>query len=173
MLRQAAEHRGAALVEIYQNCPIFNDGAFDVLKDRDEARARLVPLEHGQPIRFGTPTSPRTAGTGSGRGASSAPPTASCGSSTSPTAAPDGRASTRSSSTTRTTPDPSAQFALSRLDDPSMAHVPDRRLPRRSGGRRTTTWSAPRSASAVEAAGGPATDDDLGRLLAGKDTWTV
>src|SRR5213080_4632339 len=44
VLRQAVEHRGSALVEIYQNCPIFNDGAFDVLKDRDEAQARLVPL---------------------------------------------------------------------------------------------------------------------------------
>src|SRR3954464_9792745 len=44
VLRQAVEHRGSALVEIYQNCPIFNDGAFDVLKDRDEAQARLVHL---------------------------------------------------------------------------------------------------------------------------------
>src|SRR5512142_343036 len=40
VLRQAVEHRGAALVEIYQNCPIFNDGAFDVLKDAESA-ARL------------------------------------------------------------------------------------------------------------------------------------
>src|SRR5437762_10503028 len=55
VLRQAAEHRGSALVEIYQNCPIFNDGAFDVLKDRDEAQARLVPLEHGRPVVFGSP----------------------------------------------------------------------------------------------------------------------
>src|SRR5881398_1362926 len=55
VLRQAVEHRGSALVEIYQNCPIFNDGAFDVLKDRDSAQARLVPLEHGAPIRFGAP----------------------------------------------------------------------------------------------------------------------
>src|ERR1700710_2190946 len=53
VLRAAAEHRGTSLVEIYQNCPIFNDGAFDVLKDRDESQARLVPLEHGQPVRFG------------------------------------------------------------------------------------------------------------------------
>ena len=33
MLRQAAEHQGTAFVEIYQNCNIFNDGAFDLLKD--------------------------------------------------------------------------------------------------------------------------------------------
>ncbi|MDQ3405820.1 MAG: 2-oxoacid:ferredoxin oxidoreductase subunit beta [Actinomycetota bacterium] len=53
VLRQAAEHRGSALVEIYQNCPIFNDGAFDVLKEPGEAEQRLIPLEHGKPIRFG------------------------------------------------------------------------------------------------------------------------
>ncbi|GAA4861535.1 2-oxoacid:ferredoxin oxidoreductase subunit beta [Kitasatospora terrestris] len=54
VLRAAAEHEGTALVEIYQNCNIFNDGAFEVLKEpgtRDEA---LIRLEHGQPIRFGT-----------------------------------------------------------------------------------------------------------------------
>src|SRR5881397_3217491 len=34
ILKAAAEHRGTALVEIYQNCPIFNDGAFDLLKDQ-------------------------------------------------------------------------------------------------------------------------------------------
>ncbi|GAA4424196.1 2-oxoacid:ferredoxin oxidoreductase subunit beta [Actinokineospora soli] len=53
VLRQAAEHRGSALVEIYQNCPIFNDGAFDVLKEPGQAEQRLIPLEHGKPIRFG------------------------------------------------------------------------------------------------------------------------
>ncbi|MBC6446422.1 2-oxoacid:ferredoxin oxidoreductase subunit beta [Actinokineospora xionganensis] len=53
VLRQAAEHRGSALVEIYQNCPIFNDGAFDVLKEPGEAEQRLINLEHGKPIRFG------------------------------------------------------------------------------------------------------------------------
>ncbi|WP_034093253.1 2-oxoacid:ferredoxin oxidoreductase subunit beta [Streptacidiphilus albus] len=53
VLREAAQHEGTALVEIYQNCNIFNDGAFDTLKEpatRDEA---LIPLEHGRPIRFG------------------------------------------------------------------------------------------------------------------------
>ncbi|MFY0409669.1 2-oxoacid:ferredoxin oxidoreductase subunit beta [Solicola sp. PLA-1-18] len=53
VLREAAAHRGASLVEIYQNCPIFNDGAFDAVKDagtRDEA---IIPLVQGEPIRFG------------------------------------------------------------------------------------------------------------------------
>ncbi|MGW3680684.1 2-oxoacid:acceptor oxidoreductase family protein [Streptomyces prasinus] len=53
VLRQAAEHNGTALVEIYQNCNIFNDGAFDVLKDRQQAEETVIPLAHGQPIRFG------------------------------------------------------------------------------------------------------------------------
>ena len=53
VLRQAAEHRGSALVEIYQNCPIFNDGAFDVLKDADEAARRIINVVDGQPITFG------------------------------------------------------------------------------------------------------------------------
>lgn len=53
VLRAAAAHRGSALIEIYQNCPIFNDGAFDLLKDRDSAAARLIPLRDGEPLRFG------------------------------------------------------------------------------------------------------------------------
>jgi 2-oxoglutarate ferredoxin oxidoreductase subunit beta len=53
ILTAAAQHRGTALVEIYQNCPIFNDGAFDVLKDAGEKEQRLIPLEDGKPIRFG------------------------------------------------------------------------------------------------------------------------
>nr|WP_211481506.1 2-oxoacid:ferredoxin oxidoreductase subunit beta [Actinopolyspora xinjiangensis] len=52
-LRAAAQHRGSALVEIYQNCPIFNDGAFDVLKDADEKQRRLIQLRHGEPVTFG------------------------------------------------------------------------------------------------------------------------
>src|SRR5690242_18669175 len=53
VLRQATAHQGASLVEIYQNCNIFNDGAFDLLKDPDTRGEWIVPLEHGQPIRFG------------------------------------------------------------------------------------------------------------------------
>jgi 2-oxoglutarate ferredoxin oxidoreductase subunit beta len=54
VLRAAAAHRGTALVEIYQNCPIFNDGAFDAFKDKDTREAAIIPLEHGQPVRFGS-----------------------------------------------------------------------------------------------------------------------
>ena len=54
VLSAAAAHRGTALVEIYQNCPIFNDGAFDAIKNNDTKADAIIPLEHGQPIRFGT-----------------------------------------------------------------------------------------------------------------------
>ena len=53
VLSAAAAHRGTALVEIYQNCPIFNDGAFDAIKDRDTKDDAIIPLVHGEPIRFG------------------------------------------------------------------------------------------------------------------------
>jgi 2-oxoglutarate/2-oxoacid ferredoxin oxidoreductase subunit beta len=50
VLRRAAAHTGTAFVEIYQNCNIFNDGAFEAVKDHPENQIRL---EHGRPIRFG------------------------------------------------------------------------------------------------------------------------
>ncbi len=53
VMTAAAQHRGAALVEIYQNCPIFNDDAFAALKGPESAEAR-IELRHGQPITFGT-----------------------------------------------------------------------------------------------------------------------
>ncbi|MEU9736301.1 2-oxoacid:ferredoxin oxidoreductase subunit beta [Streptomyces sp. NPDC048002] len=54
VLRAAHRHPGTALVEIYQNCNIFNDGAFEVLKDKERAQESVIRLEHGRPIRFGT-----------------------------------------------------------------------------------------------------------------------
>src|SRR6478735_5126770 len=53
VLRAAAAHQGTAFVEIYQNCPVFNDGAFDALRDRAQGALNRIPLEHGEPIRFG------------------------------------------------------------------------------------------------------------------------
>ncbi|MDR7303945.1 2-oxoacid:ferredoxin oxidoreductase subunit beta [Haloactinomyces albus] len=53
VLRQAAEHRGAALVEILQDCPVFNDGTFDLLRNAEEASLRLIPITHGEPIVLG------------------------------------------------------------------------------------------------------------------------
>ncbi len=53
VLRAAAQHEGAALVEIYQNCPVFNDGAFAALTDKEVKDRNQIRLETGQPIRFG------------------------------------------------------------------------------------------------------------------------
>src|SRR5246127_3223976 len=50
VLRRAAAHPGTAFVEIYQNCNVYNDGAFDTVRDQKENRIRP---EHGKPIRFG------------------------------------------------------------------------------------------------------------------------
>src|SRR5579872_800920 len=53
VLRAAAAHPGAAFVEIYQNCPVFNDGVYAALTDKQTREAKLIRLEHGAPIRFG------------------------------------------------------------------------------------------------------------------------
>ena len=52
-LRAAAAHQGAAFVEIYQNCNVFNDGAFDAVRAKGEKERNQIRLEHGEPIRFG------------------------------------------------------------------------------------------------------------------------
>jgi 2-oxoglutarate ferredoxin oxidoreductase subunit beta len=53
VLMAAAQHRGAAFVEILQNCDIYNDGAFDVLKSPDQRDERTLRLEPGVAMRFG------------------------------------------------------------------------------------------------------------------------
>jgi 2-oxoglutarate ferredoxin oxidoreductase subunit beta len=157
VLREAVQHRGSALVEIYQNCPIFNDGAFDVLKDRDSAAARLVHLAHGEPIRFGAEGEH-----GIVRGPDGmlgVAPVAEVGEDA--LVVHDAHAE-----------DPSVQFAISRLDDPSMAHVPVgvfRRVQRAT----YDDLARDQLAAAHDVAGGPPTDADLAALLAGPDTWTV
>ncbi len=51
--RRAHQHRGAAFVEVLQNCNVFNDGAFEKITSRDAWASMLIPLEHGKPIVFG------------------------------------------------------------------------------------------------------------------------
>src|SRR5690242_20822274 len=53
VLSAAAAHRGTSFVEIYQNCPIFNDGAFEAIKDNTAKADAIIPLVHGEPIRWG------------------------------------------------------------------------------------------------------------------------
>lgn len=53
VLEKAAAHRGSALVEVYQNCKIFNDGVFDYATDAAIKADTVIYLEHGRPLLFG------------------------------------------------------------------------------------------------------------------------
>jgi 2-oxoglutarate/2-oxoacid ferredoxin oxidoreductase subunit beta len=53
VLTAAYQHRGASFVEIYQNCNVFNDGAFALLKDKDTKEHNQIRLRAGEPITFG------------------------------------------------------------------------------------------------------------------------
>ncbi|WP_427385563.1 thiamine pyrophosphate-dependent enzyme [Janibacter sp. G56] len=158
VLKQAAEHRGTALVEIYQNCPIFNDGAFELIKDRDQQQARLVHLEHGAPITVGV-EGDRKALVRDEAGRFAFVPE-------------DEADASRVVVHDVHDEDPSQAFALSRLDGIDMTHVPMGVF--RSVSKPTYDDQVRAQLdAAVDTAGGPATDDDLGALLLGKDTWTV
>lgn len=52
VLRQAAEHKGASFVEVFQNCNIFNDGAWEHVKDAATKKNNTLTLEHGKPMLF-------------------------------------------------------------------------------------------------------------------------
>ena len=161
VIRAAAEHRGTSLVEIYQNCPIFNDGAFQLLKDRDQKTARIAHLRAGEPVRIGT------------EGAEGARVVV---------RRPDGELQVVDEADAGQTgtvlvhdpadPNPTTAFALSRLDDPTMQQVPMGIFRQVS---RPTYDDGVRAqvSDAVEQAGGQAAGPTLDELLRGKDTWTV
>lgn len=52
-LKRAAEHKGTSLVEVYQNCNVFNDGAMAYAQERTQRPENVVELEHGKPLIFG------------------------------------------------------------------------------------------------------------------------
>ena len=152
VLRQAAEHRGSALVEIYQNCPIFNDGAFDVLKEPGQAEQRLIPLEHGEPIRFGAEGEFGVVRSGFGSLA---------------VAKVEEVGEDALVVHDAHTDDPSYAFALSRLSSQDLSHTVTGvfRSVRRE------TYDDLARAQVAEAKAAKKTD--LQSLLRGKDTWTV
>ncbi|MGY1731942.1 2-oxoacid:ferredoxin oxidoreductase subunit beta [Geodermatophilus sp. SYSU D01045] len=152
VLRQAAEHEGTALVEIYQNCNIFNDGAFDLLKDPATGPMWTIPLVHGEPLVFG-------------------PDGASC-------VVRDDFGGLRIAETNQvdasevvvhdaTRQDPSYAFALSRLSSQDLRYTPMGVF--RSV--RKPTYDRMMLDQLEEARTGGA--GDLDALLAGSDTWTV
>src|SRR3954452_18708506 len=53
IFRRAHEHQGASFVEVYQNCNVFNDGAFDTILNKDARPDMLIDLKHGEPVRWG------------------------------------------------------------------------------------------------------------------------
>src|SRR5215217_2617245 len=53
VVERAMRHRGVSFVEVYQNCNIFNDGAFDMFTDRGVKDERMIELQHGEPLVFG------------------------------------------------------------------------------------------------------------------------
>jgi 2-oxoglutarate/2-oxoacid ferredoxin oxidoreductase subunit beta len=154
VLRAAADHKGTAFVEIYQNCPIFNDDAFEPLKEPQAREQRLIRLEHGELIRFGPDHS---VGLRFGRYGALEPVDVAEGVNEGSLVVHNARV-----------PDPSYAFALSRLDSADFAHTPIgvfRQVPRDSYDELMTAQIA--DARARQG------DGDLAGLLAGPDTWQV
>ncbi|WP_328311061.1 2-oxoacid:ferredoxin oxidoreductase subunit beta [Streptomyces sp. NBC_00442] len=155
VLRQAAEHPGTALVEIYQNCNIFNDGAFEVLKDKERAEEAVIRLEHGQPIRFGAD------------GAKGVIRDAATGDLVVVPVTPENEADILVHDAHNASP--TTAFALSRLADPDTLHHTPIGVFRSVDRPVYDTLMADQLDTAIEQNG----KGDLGALLAGKDTWTV
>ncbi|UQA94653.1 2-oxoacid:ferredoxin oxidoreductase subunit beta [Streptomyces halobius] len=160
VLRQAAEHPGTALVEIYQNCNIFNDGAFEILKDKDQAQEAVIRLEHGQPIRFGTPAA-------DGLGAKGVVRDPATGDLKIIDVAEEGADGVLVHDAHN--PSPTTAFALSRLADPDTLHHTPIGVLRNVDRPVYDTEMSDQLDTAIEQQG----KGDLAALLAGNDTWTV
>ncbi len=152
VLRAAAAHKGTSFVEIYQNCNIFNDGAFDILKSPDTRDQVVLRLEDGQPIRFG-PEGAKALRWNAGHlevvDAESLP--------ADQLVVHDAHAD-----------EPSLAFALSRLDSTDFAHTPIgifRDVDR-------PTYDELMSSQLAEAKTSQG-DGDLSALLRSTDTWTI
>ncbi|CAM3346732.1 2-oxoacid:ferredoxin oxidoreductase subunit beta [Stackebrandtia soli] len=154
VLRAAAEHEGSAFVEIYQNCPIFNDDAFEVLKSPESRDASLIRLEHGRPITFGADGQYCVVRAGWGIEVAA-------------TADVDAADIVVHDATVT---DPSYAFALSRLSGENLDHTPIGVLRSIT---RPTYDSVVRSQVAAASATVDDREDALGALLAGSDPWTI
>lgn len=153
-LRAAAEHRGASFVEIYQNCPIFNDGAFDAIKDNDEAAIRVLPLRDGQPIQNES---------GSFKAVADGPAYSVVGAHSTSAEPVVHRAGADN---------PAHAFAVAGIDDAEFDHVPMgifRNVDRPAYDDEVRSQVA----GAVASAGGTPEDADYASLLRGRDPWIV
>jgi len=147
VLTAAADHRGAAFIEIFQNCPIFNDDAFAPVKEA--GYPGLIRLEDGQPVRYGPDGS---MGLRFGRYGALEP-------------APADEATVTHNASVE---DPSYAFALSRLDSAGFDHTPIGVL--RSVERPAYDDLMASQLAEARARSGPG---DLAALLRGNDTWEV
>ncbi len=160
VLRAAAAHRGSSFVEIYQNCPIYNDDAFEAIKDNDAKEEALIQLTHGEAIRFGKPGEDGLGGKGLVRSASGgveAVRVADVG-------------ADRLLVHNAQDPDPSQAFAISRLVDAELPLTPVGVF--RQVARPTYDDLARQQVDTAAAQ----VDDRmaaLSALVAGRDTWTV
>jgi len=153
VLRAAADHRGAAFIEIYQNCPIFNDDAFLPVTEPGSREQNVIRLEHGEPVRYGAQGE---RGLRFGKlGTIEAVDVADVDADS--LIVHDAHAD-----------DPSYAFALSRLDNVRFAHTPIGVF--RSVERATYD---DRMSEQITAVRGKQGDGDLAALLAGSDTWEV
>jgi 2-oxoglutarate ferredoxin oxidoreductase subunit beta len=153
MLRAAAAHPGTALVEVLQNCPVFNDGAFEHVQDKKQAKASRIELVHGQPIIFGAENERCVTRDADGSLVLAAV------ADTAPGAIVVHDAQR---------PDPSLAFSLSRLGDLGTGPVPlgvFRSIPEPAWG----DGLVGRSRAALDAAG----DQELDGLLSSGNTWTI
>jgi 2-oxoglutarate ferredoxin oxidoreductase subunit beta len=159
VLSAAAAHRGTALVEIYQNCPIFNDGAFDAVKDNDTKADAIIPLTHGEPIRFGAPGE-------DGRGKYGVVRSAGGG-----VEVVENPADADVLVHDEHNPDPSTAFALSRLTDAGVLHRSPIGIFRNVD--RPTYDDQARAQIATASEGLDDPRAALAGLIGGGDTWTV
>jgi 2-oxoglutarate ferredoxin oxidoreductase subunit beta len=150
VLRAAATHDGAALVEIYQNCPVFNDGAFFALTEKGSRDVNQIRLVAGEPVRFGVD---RERGVARGAdGGLSIVDVASVGEEALIVHDP-------------TRADPGLAFSLARLANDPTGPTPIgifRSVSRPVFGR-----------GAVAGVNRAADDEQLSELLLGADTWTI
>ncbi len=154
VLRAAAQHRGTAFVEIFQDCPIFNDGSFDVLRKGDDAEHRLIRLTHGEPIVFGPAGEHCVVQAGFGLAVAET-------ADTDPAEIVVHDASTD---------DPEYAYALSRLSDQDLNHTVTGVF---RAVAKPTYDDVARAQVAAARQARPGDQDALQGLLRGKDTWTV
>jgi 2-oxoglutarate ferredoxin oxidoreductase subunit beta len=167
VLSAAAAHRGTALVEIYQNCPIFNDGAFDAIKNPDTKADAIIPLEQGQPIRFGTPDEDGNGTKGIVRAPGGGVEVVSVSSGSADGGVDEAALLVHDAHH----PDPSTAFALSRLTDAGVLHQSPIGIFRQVD--RPTYDDQARAQILTAAQGQGDKRAALTSLINGSDTWTV